>query len=159
MSSLQAAPLIVRRDCFPFGTVGVDGRRYSVAQTFGGTGTGTGHRSVGIRGSRDSERMATYFVLNTGAKIPSVGLGTWQADNGLVGDAVYAAVKVSPLLPPWLQLVYCAALLPCRAGAALCLLLSLWMFVPHFCVHLCPISKLLQSIHCILVYPFPSTVA
>lgn len=37
--------------------------------------------------------MATYFVLNTGAKIPSVGLGTWQADNGLVGDAVYAAVK------------------------------------------------------------------
>ena len=33
--------------------------------------------------------MATHFVLNTGAKIPLVGL---------VGDAVYAAVKVSPSL-------------------------------------------------------------
>jgi hypothetical protein len=40
--------------------------------------------------------MASYFVLNTGAKIPSVGLGTWQADSAVVGDAVYAAVKVSP---------------------------------------------------------------
>ena len=38
--------------------------------------------------------MARHFVLNTGAKIPSVGLGTWQADPGVVGDAVYAAVKV-----------------------------------------------------------------
>jgi len=37
--------------------------------------------------------MALHFVLNTGAKIPSVGLGTWQSDPGVVGDAVYAAVK------------------------------------------------------------------
>ncbi|XP_052159200.1 aldo-keto reductase family 4 member C10-like isoform X2 [Oryza glaberrima] len=37
--------------------------------------------------------MAKHFVLNTGAKIPSVGLGTWQSDPGVVGDAVYAAVK------------------------------------------------------------------
>jgi len=35
-----------------------------------------------------------FFELNTGAKIPSVGLGTWQADPGLVGNAVDAAVKV-----------------------------------------------------------------
>lgn len=35
-----------------------------------------------------------FFELNTGAKIPSVGLGTWQADPGVVGDAVAAAVKV-----------------------------------------------------------------
>ncbi|XP_015699256.1 aldo-keto reductase family 4 member C10-like isoform X2 [Oryza brachyantha] len=37
--------------------------------------------------------MAKHFVLNTGAKIPSVGLGTWQSDPGVVGAAVYAAVK------------------------------------------------------------------
>ncbi|XP_006654504.1 aldo-keto reductase family 4 member C10-like [Oryza brachyantha] len=37
--------------------------------------------------------MARCFVLNTGAKIPSVGLGTWQSEPGAVGDAVYAAVK------------------------------------------------------------------
>ncbi|KAL6841329.1 hypothetical protein ACP4OV_028847 [Aristida adscensionis] len=37
--------------------------------------------------------MAGHFVLNTGAQIPSVGLGTWQADPGVVADAVYAAVK------------------------------------------------------------------
>ncbi|OMO97282.1 Aldo/keto reductase [Corchorus olitorius] len=35
-----------------------------------------------------------FFELNTGAKIPSVGLGTWQAPPGLVGDAVAAAVKI-----------------------------------------------------------------
>lgn len=43
--------------------------------------------------------MATHFVLNTGAKIPSVGLGTWQSDPGVVGEAVYAAVKVPLFLP------------------------------------------------------------
>ncbi|KAG2627065.1 aldo-keto reductase family 4 member C10-like [Panicum virgatum] len=37
--------------------------------------------------------MAGHFVLNTGAKIPSVGLGTWQADPAVVGEAIYAAVK------------------------------------------------------------------
>lgn len=38
--------------------------------------------------------MASHFVISTGAKIPSVGLGTWQSEPGVVGDAVYAAVKV-----------------------------------------------------------------
>ncbi|KAJ4847938.1 hypothetical protein Tsubulata_040432 [Turnera subulata] len=35
-----------------------------------------------------------YFQLNTGAKIPSVGLGTWQSEPGVVGAAVTAAVKI-----------------------------------------------------------------
>lgn len=40
-----------------------------------------------------------FFELNTGAKIPSVGLGTWQSDPGLVGNAVAAAIKVLLLSP------------------------------------------------------------
>lgn len=39
-------------------------------------------------------KVIKFFDLNTGAKIPSVGLGTWQASPGIVGDAVAAAVKV-----------------------------------------------------------------
>ncbi|XP_052175143.1 NADPH-dependent aldo-keto reductase, chloroplastic-like isoform X2 [Diospyros lotus] len=35
-----------------------------------------------------------FFELNTGAKIPSVGLGTWQSDPGLVGEVVATAVKI-----------------------------------------------------------------
>ncbi|CAL4908519.1 unnamed protein product [Urochloa decumbens] len=37
--------------------------------------------------------MAESFLLNTGARIPSVGLGVWQIKPHAVGDAIYAAVK------------------------------------------------------------------
>lgn len=36
----------------------------------------------------------THFELNTGTKIPSVGLGTWKAAPGEVGQAVIHAIKV-----------------------------------------------------------------
>ncbi|TVU36521.1 hypothetical protein EJB05_18458, partial [Eragrostis curvula] len=37
--------------------------------------------------------MATHFTLNTGARIPSVGLVTYKAGPGVVADALAAAVK------------------------------------------------------------------
>ncbi|XP_020243897.1 aldo-keto reductase family 4 member C9-like [Asparagus officinalis] len=36
--------------------------------------------------------MAKFFSLNTGGKIPSVGLGTWQAQPGIVEEAIITAV-------------------------------------------------------------------
>ncbi|KAM0922770.1 hypothetical protein ACQ4PT_005945 [Festuca glaucescens] len=36
---------------------------------------------------------AAHFTLNTGARVPSVGLGTYKAAPGVVTDVVGAAVK------------------------------------------------------------------
>ncbi|KAK7286781.1 hypothetical protein RJT34_22012 [Clitoria ternatea] len=38
-------------------------------------------------------KAKTHFELNTGAEIPSVGLGTWRAAPGVVANAVTNAVK------------------------------------------------------------------
>ncbi|GMH10176.1 hypothetical protein Nepgr_012017 [Nepenthes gracilis] len=35
-----------------------------------------------------------FFELNTGARIPSVGLGTWQAGPGIVGRSVETAITI-----------------------------------------------------------------
>ncbi|RYR62202.1 hypothetical protein Ahy_A04g019604 isoform B [Arachis hypogaea] len=35
-----------------------------------------------------------FFELNTGAKIPSIGLGTWQAYPGVVAHVIEHAIKV-----------------------------------------------------------------
>ncbi|KAI7672542.1 Aldo/keto reductase [Hortaea werneckii] len=37
--------------------------------------------------------MSASFTLNTGAKIPAVGLGTWQSDPGQVATAVENALR------------------------------------------------------------------
>jgi glycerol 2-dehydrogenase (NADP+) len=34
-----------------------------------------------------------HFTLNTGAKIPAIGLGTWQSKPNEVREAVAAALK------------------------------------------------------------------
>ncbi|KAF2288637.1 hypothetical protein GH714_009717 [Hevea brasiliensis] len=39
-----------------------------------------------------------FFELNTGAKIPSVGLGTWNAAPNAVGESITAAVKIGVAL-------------------------------------------------------------
>lgn len=35
-----------------------------------------------------------YFVLNTGAKIPAIGLGTWQSGGDIFVDAAITALKI-----------------------------------------------------------------
>ncbi|KAL8105731.1 hypothetical protein AgCh_029500 [Apium graveolens] len=40
------------------------------------------------------ETLNSYFVLNTGAKIPAIGLGTWQSGGDLCAEAVKTALSV-----------------------------------------------------------------
>ncbi|XP_027907875.1 NADPH-dependent aldo-keto reductase, chloroplastic-like [Vigna unguiculata] len=43
---------------------------------------------------KEMAKLIQFFELNTGAKIPSVGLGTWQAEPGVVAKAITKAVEV-----------------------------------------------------------------
>ncbi|CAN8284882.1 unnamed protein product, partial [Cochlearia groenlandica] len=52
------------------------------------------YNQIVVFNGKEDLNLITFFELNTGAKIPSLGLGTWQASPGLVGDAVAAAVKI-----------------------------------------------------------------
>lgn len=40
------------------------------------------------------KESGTYFPLNTGAKIPAIGLGTWQSGGGFCVEAVKTAISV-----------------------------------------------------------------
>lgn len=46
-----------------------------------------------------------FFELNTGAKIPSLGLGTWQAEPGVVAEALTTAIQVSKTLERFFFLI------------------------------------------------------
>lgn len=52
-----------------------------------------------------SSKPREYFTLNTGAKIPAIGFGTWKAPAGQAGRAVEEALRcgyrhfVSPKSP------------------------------------------------------------
>lgn len=54
--------------------------------------------------------LATHFALNTGAKIPAVGFGTWQAPP----DAIEAAVATA--LASGYRHIDCAAIYRNEAG-------------------------------------------
>ncbi|PWA65130.1 alcohol dehydrogenase [Artemisia annua] len=45
-------------------------------------------------GSYQNGSPGTYFQLNTGAKIPAIGLGTWQSGGGFCVEAVKTAISV-----------------------------------------------------------------
>ena len=47
----------------------------------------------------EKRMAAAHFTLNTGARVPSVGLGTYKAAPGVIADVLSAAVKVPALSP------------------------------------------------------------
>jgi hypothetical protein len=83
------------------------------------------------------------FVLSTGAKMPTIGFGTWQIDPDLVGNAVYAAVKVGaqhPLYPlnPYHSLFPLPFSLLPASFILLIFFLPLFPFMPLSIIHHTP---------------------
>ncbi|KAI3788571.1 hypothetical protein L2E82_01342 [Cichorium intybus] len=62
----------------------------------------------------------TFDSCNCLKRIPSVGLGTWQSEPGVVGDAIAAAIKVNLLSHTNLQLIAVLNLYRFVSGPLLC---------------------------------------
>lgn len=77
----------------------------------------------------------TFFTLNTGAKIPSIGLGTYKATPGVVGDAISVAVQVSLSLSVIFLLLAVLKLVGIATGYSLIMIGRLFVSFDAFTTH------------------------
>lgn len=79
------------------------------------------------------------FELNTGAKIPSVGLGTWLAAPGVVYDAISTAVNVSFFLFNFSFHYFIASCFVCIITSCfvfiITIIVNLWFWNYYYYVH------------------------
>ncbi|SYW78097.1 probable hexokinase [Ustilago bromivora] len=72
---------------------GDKGRNIKTYQAEDGSGVGSAIIAAMTKARKEQGKPTTHFKLNSGASIPSVGLGTWQSPKGEVRDAVCHALK------------------------------------------------------------------